>query len=219
MNRTMKILIGFKIAVIVLGALLITYAVVGLGYIAVLFIFNPETQVTDIEKYGETDGYGITSTLRTFPQDLENVEEVIDYHLYCAQFKGGIEVYLEAKYTEEEFCKEISRLEGVDGPFYKRKYMKKDEALLFSYTTYVATYNHSGVYEYASIDEENFTIRYVFVDYRDPEKLGIKSEYLPRNYNEVWYHQERYYAGEESICNIDPYDYNAYGNYEDIWYE
>lgn len=116
-----------------------------------------------------------------FPVNLNKVSEVKNYH-YIGFFGASPEqLFLEVSYSEEEYQKEIERLEQIRGEYGTA--VKKDEAYLFSFPTYVAEYQTSrSNYEYACTNPETFTVAYVRLHCAVAPTIDEK--YLPKNYGE-----------------------------------
>ena len=192
--------------------------------ITMILGFTP-TKINDTDKYLKTDGS--VSRFEIFPKSLDSVDNIIDYHYYDYHLKDGHVVYLEAEYSEENFEKELLRLESktYETPVFEAfdgsdlLPAKKDESVLFNYTTYVIKYNLSVEYEYACVDYDNRRIAYVYFEDITVERMGIDEKYLPKNYY-VKIHKKNYFQSYAEYSN-DPYVFTIHSSSRDKinWYE
>ena len=201
--------IAFRIPGIIIFTIPLTLFIIWIGAFAILLGFEIETSKTDISEYLKTDR--LLPDLAIFPPNLEEVDEVIDYHYYCGQLVDGDEMYLEAKYTHNGFLKEIDRLESLSD-VHTGKSIKKDEGVLFNLMTYITKYNDFATdYEYACVEEESYTIVYVALSERTKGRIYFDEQYLPINYHLV------------DLSNVDhdsdPYQFTMYEKREDNWYD
>ncbi len=155
--------------------------------LATIFAFTYVIRITDTSKYLKTDGF--LSEFILFPETLENIDEVVDYHYFDYQLRDGQEVVLIAKYNESSYYEEIDRLENiyfdVKNSYSGPKYIMKDfENVLFNKPTYVTTYIPGRTYEYACIDDSTYTISYLFIEFMSKERVSVSSEFLPKIYTD-----------------------------------
>lgn len=155
--------------------------------LATIFAFTYVIRITDTQKYLKTDGF--LSEFILFPENLENIEEIVDYHYFDYQLRDGREVVLIAKYNESSYYEEIDRLENiyfdVENSYSGPKYIMKDfENVLFNKPTYVTTYIPGRTYEYACIDDATYTISYFFIEFMSKERVSVSSEFLPKIYTD-----------------------------------
>ena len=174
-------LIVFK-GIGVLIILMLTFLI-----LATIFAFTYVIRITDTLKYLKTDGF--LSEFILFPENLENIEEIIDYHYFDYQLRDGREVVLIAKYNESSYYEEIDRLENiyfdVENSYSGPKYIMKDfENVLFNKPTYVTTYIPGRTYEYACINDATYTISYFFIEFMSKERVSVSSEFLPKIYTD-----------------------------------
>lgn len=165
-----------------------------------------------MDKYQKTDGR--VSYFDIYPEKSAINGEVIEYHYFDYQLIDGDEIYLEIQYTEENFKKEIERLENVTYTSELLKYhnaIKKDDCVLFNYLTYVTRYNDKGQYEYACVDSENYKIVYITLNSITLGRISFDKAYLPKTYYIVttdWSQED----------NIDPYYFDMYDEDTVNWY-
>ena len=174
-------LIVFK-SIGVLITLMFTFLI-----LATIFAFTYVIRITDTQKYLKTDGF--LSEFILFPENLENIEEIVDYHYFDYQLRDGREVVLIAKYKESSYYEEIDRLENiyfdVENSYSGPKYIMKDfENVLFNKPTYITTYIPGRTYEYACIDDSTYTISYLFIEFMSKERVSVSSEFLPKIYTD-----------------------------------
>lgn len=199
-------------------ALLVTALLVGAIAYIVKICFFP-LKVTDINEYmkEEKAHYRSVSGYVLFPDDPTKIGNVEEYHFYDYKSEGGIELFLEISFSQDEFTKEISRLENISFDLFyyiegeaPTRYIKKDMGVLFNQTTYVTMYNRRGRYEYAAIDEENMKISYVCVECMSEEMISFDKGLLPKSY---------YSWTDLSKENTDAYVYEIYSNSDMLWYD
>lgn len=168
--------------------------------VLISLIFIPiQIEIDDMDKYLKTDGR--VTDFCIFPAKDEIAGEVIDYH-YRTNLFGSHEIYLEVVYSEESFENEIKRLDNLTYAVYENTFsLKKDNANLFNYTTYISVYNYHGLYEYVCIDEIDFRIVYITLEYVPADRIAFNNKYLPKTY----YENEDAYGQD-----IDPYYYYIY---------
>ena len=210
-----------KIALLVLisvCALLVTALLVGAIAYIVKICFFP-LKVTDISEYmkEEKAHYRSVSEYVLFPDEPTKIGNVEEYHFCDYNSKGGIELFLEISFSQDEFTKEIIRLENISYDLFhyrecedSARYIKKDTGVLFNQTTYVTIYNCGGRYEYAAIDEENMKISYICVECMTEEMISFDKVLLPKSY---------YSGADLSKENTDAYVYEIYTNRDVFWYE
>lgn len=155
--------------------------------LATIFAFTYVIRITDTSKYLKTDGK--LSEFILFPQTLENIDEIVEYHYIDYQLRDGQEVVLIAKYNQTSYYEEIQRIEKLCYQSSKfksdTKYIMKDfDNVLFNKPTYVTTYIPDRTYEYACIDDSTFTISYFFIEFMSKERVSVKSEFLPKIYTD-----------------------------------
>lgn len=182
MKRKYKNLIIFGSSMVIMFSLLIL-SLIG----AFLFAFFGTIKIDNTDKYLKTDGF--LSEFILFPETLEKIDEIVDYHYIDYQLRDGQEVVLIAKYSESSYYEEIDRLENiyfdVENSYSGPKYIMKDfENVLFNKPTYVTIYIPGRTYEYACIDDSTYTISYLFIEFMSKERVSVSSEFLPKIYTD-----------------------------------
>lgn len=170
-----------KIIIFIAGCLII-YIIVNV--VLIMIGYSRIYESTDIKTYRD---FGVpldggSPSLRSFPDNLEEVETINNYY-FSADFPvfghTWWEIFLDVTYSEEKFYLELDRLSNF---IYKERKLKFDSnCFLFNYPTYVAKYDTKlKTYEYIMIDDINFRIIYIFLERREETKVSL--EYLPKNY-------------------------------------
>lgn len=172
--------------------------------------------ITNINKYLKTDGQ--TSSFCIFPDEIEDSYIVNKYFYNSYGIVDGQEIMLDVTFTQEDFDKEIERLEN-ERLQWKNSSKVKDvvsdkECLLFYYPTYVSIFNDRLNYEYACVDEENNRIVYVFLSCMSHYKVSIPDEFLPKEYKEKY---KLYYEFEYDSEDLYPYHYSVETSGYDKW--
>ena len=194
-----------------IALIVVVIALVVLGVVGALelsqYYFKWEVKITDTDKYLKTNGF--LSEFSIFPESLDGITGVNEYHYYDGGIGTGKEVFLEIVYSPEEFEEEIKRIESTVGEK-SGKGVKYDDAKLFGFKTYISIYHYGAggeQYEYACVDEENKKIVYVYLEWRSIEYIGFDHRYLPLEY-------------ASSYGNKDGLSFDMYGTYEkDVWYD
>lgn len=153
--------------------------------LATIFAFTYVIRITDTSKYLKTDGK--LSEFILFPQTLENIDEIVEYHYIDYQLRDGREVVLIAKYNQTSYYEEIQRIEKLSYKIANSKsepkYIMKDfNNILFNKPTYVTTYIPGRTYEYACIDDSTYTVSYFFIEFMSKERVSISGDFLPKIY-------------------------------------
>jgi len=140
---------------------------------------------TDISEYGifeEFDGY---SKLDIFPEQLSDHMEVYQYSYYYADtfLDPTAQIYLECSYEEDDYVKEMERLEGIQEEYEGRIQAIVYDTDSFSYPAYVTIDADNHCYEYALLIGEK-KIAYVFLQFIKEEDIVFPTEYLPKEYEQ-----------------------------------
>ncbi|MBQ9716093.1 MAG: hypothetical protein IJV77_06775 [Clostridia bacterium] len=163
-------------------------------------------KIENTNKYLKTDGF--QSDFVAFPISINNLN-VQEYHYYDYHLRDGVELILTVQYTDQEFNKELNRLDSIqytrtiDG--LTKSVAKDEQKQLFNYFTYVFTYDTEFIlYEYVCVDFDKKQITYVFLDCLSLDFVTIDYNYLPKKYvdNNEFY---------------DRYLFNIYSDKEDLW--
>ena len=135
----------------------------------------------EIEQYNkETIINGLKYDCPIFPDIISNGKikyfEFIDPLLEDLHFPRA-EFFLEWITDKETFEKDIQRIEKYEASTNKKILLSND---LFSFKSYVASYDMMGEYEYALFDEETYTIRYIYLfDVESRKNIIFPNEYAP----------------------------------------
>ena len=127
----------------------------------------------------------LSSTLRThgliFPSKSQSGSiAYFEYFERVKKYKSGIydryEIYLEWRMDSTEFEQELSRLKNIKS----QKTIVYSENV-FLLPSFVSSYNFWADYEYAIIDEENTTIRYIsFSEIGKRSNIVFSLDYAPK---------------------------------------
>lgn len=146
-------------------------------------IWGKKTVVEGIDKYGQLDDYNGIGELNIFPQGIEfSSESAYYYEQQDTIFSAECQIYLKAKYFDETYEMEVSRLKAMQ----KERsgvtnYIKIDNEN-FCDTAYVAIGNWRHCWEYAIAIESEKTIVYVYLQNpADLEKIYMNKVYMPQN--------------------------------------
>ena len=92
-------------------------------------------------------------------------------------FKRG-QAYLEWNMDKDTYEYELERMKNIVGK--KNKYVRCSNNL-FRLQSYIACYNDDGYFEYALLDENNYTIRYISLcDIESIDNLLFSHDYEPK---------------------------------------
>ena len=199
----MKIIKIILSVVCLLEILLISFTIIFVASMGVIYSFKIETKINDIDKYLKTNGF--VSKFSIFPDSVEDLDGVEQYHYYDGLLANGEEIFLEIVYSSEDFKEERKRIESTVS-LYSGKSVKFDNKKLFNFKTYVSIYNDQGKYEYACLDEESSRIVYISLRRRNVESVGFDPQFLPLEYCYL-------YESEDTL------KFNMYEKHEDVWLE
>lgn len=140
---------------------------------------------TDIQDYSNYEKYERLNNLATFPDNkIESLSSEYFYQ-YCDSFgMPTVQIILTNIYTEEQFTKEIQRLENIELTYNGESNSLYKDDLHFITTAYVGMANWNDTYEYALIVENLNTITYVYLENISKTDLHINNILLPNYYNQ-----------------------------------
>lgn len=140
---------------------------------------------TNIDDYGVFEEFNGYSKLDIFPKQLSDNMEVYKYSYYYADtfLDPTAQIYLECSYEEEDYSKEIERLEGIQEEYEGRIQTIMYDTDSFSYPAYVTIDADNHCYEYALLIGEG-KIAYVFLQFISEEDIVFPAEYLPKEYEQ-----------------------------------
>ena len=146
-------------------------------------LFNGESySSTDINEYLQFEGFRGKSALSIFPKTIEEAE-VIDYvYRYMdTLFDPTAEIYLECRYDEEAYQKELERLQGIHAEYKGEIQTILYDTESFAYPAYVTINGNDHCYEYALLlgDER---IAYIHMEFIKEEEVMFSADYLPKEY-------------------------------------
>ena len=138
-------------------------------------------QETTIGQYDYSLIYNIVGArANLFPQTIENGStEYFEFHERVKyNYYDRYEIYLEWAMPQERFDQEVERISKISS---STKTIKLSNDL-FGLPSYVAVYNNSrSEYEYAIIDSDNYTIRYIeFENVGSIEQIVFSHDYAPQ---------------------------------------
>lgn len=140
---------------------------------------------TNIDDYGVFEEFNGYSKLDIFPKQLSDNMEVYKYSYYYADtfLDPTAQIYLECSYEENDYSKEIERLEGIQEEYEGRIQPIVYDTDSFSYPAYVTIDADNHCYEYALLIGEG-KIAYVFLQFIKEEDIVFPAEYLPKEYEQ-----------------------------------
>ena len=144
--------------------------------------FYTSTDINDYGVFEEFDGY---SKLDIFPKQLSDNMEVYKYFYYYADtfLDPTAQIYLACSYEEDDYLKEIERLEGIQEEYEGRIQPIVYDKDSFLYPACVAINYDNHCYEYALLIGEG-KIAYVFLQFIKEEDIVFPAEYLPKEYEQ-----------------------------------
>ncbi len=140
---------------------------------------------TNINDYGIFERFDGYSKLDIFPEQLSDNMEVYKYSYYYADtfLDPTAQIYLECSYEEDDYLKEIERLEGIQEEYEGRIQSIVYDTDSFSYPAYVTIDADNHCYEYALLIGEK-KIAYVFLQFIKEKDIVFPMEYLPKEYEQ-----------------------------------
>lgn len=189
-TKNKKFVAACKIIVIGIAAAVALFVVRVLLVIA-LVVFaesSPVKNVTGIENYDKsyyltTYGGDLDTGLFIFP---DNTEDMIN-PTFVSSLKTGLfdtdgYIILHTRYSREQYLAEVNRLSDIqcvltyDGEevIQKAKYDEKTYAL----PAYVTVDGFDYIYEYALVDDKDFSVTYILLSYPETLNMSQYTEYL-----------------------------------------
>lgn len=167
-----------------------------LAIVCVLFIFfltyithTTENQnlkfTTNISDYGNFYGFKGFSNLDVFPTKILNSAKNIEFYYKddsSPVFDDSCQVYLKCTYHKNDYQNEILRLTSIIEQYQGEKQKTWLNNTNYNYPAVVAIDNNNHCYEYALLDEDNFSIIYVFLQFIYKKDVIFASNYLPHNF-------------------------------------
>ena len=125
------------------------------------------------------------SNLDVFPEKLLKSTQNIDFYYNDDSspiFDDSCQVYLKCSYNKSDYQNEIQRLNSI-----KEQYQEMEQKIWvdnenFKFPAVVAIYNNNHCYEYALLNENEFSIIYVFLQFIYEEDVVFDNDFLPNNY-------------------------------------
>ena len=167
-----------------------TVTLITLAIVLLMFIFTdgPPDVITGIENYEEaiTKYDDMRTGLVIFPETIPESATEADFY-FSYQFiwdDPDMEVFLQCTYNEEDYRKEIIRLENTQKQYGSVvRTQISDEEGAYPYPAYIAVDGHSYCYEYALLTgERQITYIYSSLNYKDDLKK-IDEKYLPSHFD------------------------------------
>lgn len=149
---------------------------------------NTNSSTENVEDYGEFQDYAGISELDLFPSkkemDMENISlEKYVYECYGSKLFQNCQIYLECKYSEEDYLAEKERLKNVKNEEMGKTVQSSEED--FAYPGVYAMLNSESCYEYVLFLEEEQKIIYVYLQgLVDRRELKFSEKYLPLEYGQ-----------------------------------
>ena len=180
----------FVACTIVIAAVSFIRTVLVLGIVMVVEA-APSNVITGIEHYDKAyylENYGgdLDSLMLIFPEQVDlAVEATFESKMDTGLFDTSGYILLCAEYEKEQFEKEKARLSEITCTIYSlgqeeesvTKNILYDENS-YSLPAYVTCDGFRDMYEYALIDEENFSVTYVYLSYPEPATENAYKNYL-----------------------------------------
>lgn len=134
--------------------------------------------------YAGGKDYYLASKLLLLPADVpENPDEYV-YRVEGSKGYPNCRIYIEMKYDEAEYEAEKTRLLNVTDPETgDRCGYSETECVLPC--VYAMLYDIA--YEYALLDDENHTVRYIYLQSADRYELEFDTKFLPKDYGRFGY--------------------------------
>lgn len=173
---------------IIIGCVLTIFTVFTLFVLwIILFLFGgPAKKSHDVKDYHEIFELQLGSSggLIVFPEELsEGMSEIyFSYYFRDTWNIPTVSIFLQGTYTEEEYAKEVARLENTRKVYGgTERILLRDEEGKYPYPAYIAVENRSHGYEYALLTGDN-QITYIFTVFFDREDVEFDTKYLPDDF-------------------------------------
>ncbi len=173
--------------IIVMSVILIILALlVGGAMLVYSLLFGEVAEVHhEVSQYGQWESFDGYSGLKIFPKDIQ--ENEIETYYYRSQdviFSPECQIFLQAKYSDEAFEKEVQRLQNIRVVYDQEENLILYDAEHYIAPAYVCVDGWKGCYEYALVFREKNVIVYVYLQDMKEDKLEFNSLFLPNNYGE-----------------------------------
>ncbi len=178
------IIVGSIVSVITLFALMIIF-------ILLVFFGGPPHITKDVKEY-ETIMHkydNIQCGFAAFPEVIAEDAEVKEFYFSYQDTWDDptCEVFLQCVYTEEDYEKEVERLENVERVYGKDvKKLLKESTGRYNYPAYIAVENHNYGYEYVLLSGAN-ELTYVYTAFKERRNIHFDEKYLPSDFGELYY--------------------------------
>ena len=141
----------------------------------------------DISTYGDTSYYRTYSSLELFPDKSEGAVkegQLKKNYIYYADtiFDPTVVLYAEYQYEEDEYWAEVERLKAAQSEYGSETLTAQYNEENFTMPSYVTMNDINECYEYALLEEDTFTIRYVYLQFANKWFTNFSKEYLPENF-------------------------------------
>lgn len=140
---------------------------------------------TSTDDYGNFRGFRGFSNLDVFPEKLLKSAQNIDFYYNDDSspiFDDSCQVYLKCSYNESDYQSEIQRLKSIKEQYQEMEQKTWVDNENFKFPAVVAIYNNNHCYEYALLNENNFSIIYVFLQFIYKEDVVFDNDFLPNKY-------------------------------------
>ncbi len=158
-------------------------AVLFLGIISAAVYFAAHKNTTDITKYRQWNTHDLHGKMLIFPQQIEYVDA--EKYLYrCSEgiLDNDYQIFLKCNYSENMYQAEIQRLSQIKDEYEGHENKVFYDTENFKNPSYVCIYNFDSTYEYACLDEENFSICYIYLQFVDKNEIKFDKDLLPEQY-------------------------------------
>lgn len=141
----------------------------------------------DVNTYGCDKYDRAYSSLGLFPDKGEGTiksGELKKHYVYFAEtvFDPTIVVYAECQYEEDAYWAEIERLKSAQSEYYNDSLVAQYKEDNYSLPAYVTMEDENECYEYALLEEDTYTIRYVYLQFANRLITNFSWKYLPYNF-------------------------------------
>lgn len=146
---------------------------------------NKTSVTTNTEDYGDFRGFRGFSNLDIFPEKLLKSAQNINFYYNDDSspiFDDSCQIYLKCSYNKREYISEIQRLKSIKEKYQEIEQKTWEDNQNFKFPSVVAIYNNNHCYEYALLDESNFSIIYIFLQFVYKDKIIFDNNFLPNNY-------------------------------------
>lgn len=177
MNKEKKSSVGKWIALAI--------SIVVVMAVAAFFIWNGGLPYisNDVNTYGDTSHYRAYSNLELFPDESEK-GELEKYYVYFAEtmFDPTVVLYAECQYEETDYWSEIERIKTAQSEYGNEMLIPKYDEDNYTLPAYVMMEDKNECYEYALLEEDSFTVRYVYLQFANKLITNFSKDYLPEDF-------------------------------------